>query len=158
MVYPVPDPTLPFLGVHVTKHVSGEVNLGPTAMLVPSRDGYMFRTMRIRDVWETASWPGTWKLARKYWRTGMTEIRMATSKRTYVRAAAQYIPTLTVASLEDSFHSGVRAQAVRRDGSLVDDFVISQQGAIAHVRNAPSPAATSAFALAEELLNRIEKR
>lgn len=152
IVYPVPDPGLPFLGAHVTKQVSGEVSFGPTAMLAPSRDGYLLRTVRARDAWETATWPGTWKVARRYWRTGMTEIGMAASKRAYVRAAAAYIPSLTVASVADSFESGVRAQAVSRNGTLVDDFVISQQGSISHVRNAPSPAATSAFALAEELL------
>lgn len=156
MVYPVPDPTLPFLGVHVTRHVSGHVMLGPTAMLVPSRDGYLFRTVRGRDVWETATWPGTWKVARRYWRTGIDEIRLAVSTRAYVRAAAQYVPSLTVRDLDGTFHSGVRAQAVDRDGTLVDDFVISQSGAVAHVRNAPSPAATSAFALARELVDRID--
>ena len=156
MVYPVPDPTLPFLGVHVTRHVTGHVMLGPTAMLVPSRDGYRFRTVRGRDVWETATWPGTWKVARKYWRTGIDEIRLAVSTRAYVRAAAQYVPSLSIRDLDGTFHSGVRAQAVDRDGTLVDDFVISQSGAVAHVRNAPSPAATSAFALARELVDRID--
>ncbi|MDT3444694.1 MULTISPECIES: L-2-hydroxyglutarate oxidase [unclassified Pseudofrankia] len=157
MVYPVPDPTLPFLGVHVTKHVHGDVMLGPTAMLVPSRDGYLFRRARPRDIWDTVSWPGTWHVARTYWRTGIDEIRMATSKRAYVRAAAQYVPSLTRSSIDDSFHSGVRAQAVDRDGTLVDDFAISRTGAVSHVRNAPSPAATSAFALARELVDRIDR-
>ncbi|MFC9362418.1 L-2-hydroxyglutarate oxidase [Rhodococcus sp. NPDC057014] len=155
MVYPVPDPTLPFLGVHVTKHMSGHVMLGPTAMVVPSRDGYLFRTMRGRDVWETLSWPGTWQVARKYWRTGIDEIRLAVSKRAYVRAAAQYVPSLDVNQLDGTFHSGVRAQALDRAGNLVDDFVISRSGSVAHVRNAPSPAATSAFSLARELVDRI---
>lgn len=157
MVYPVPDPTLPFLGVHVTKHIHGDVLLGPTAMLVPSRDGYLLRTTRPRDIWETLTWPGTWTMARKYWRVGADEIRMAASKRAYVRAASQYVPSLDRSSIDTSFHSGVRAQAVGRDGALVDDFVISQAGAVAHVRNAPSPAATSAFALARELVDRVER-
>jgi L-2-hydroxyglutarate oxidase LhgO len=157
MVYPVPDPALPFLGVHVTKHIHGGVMLGPTAMLVPSRDGYLLRTARTRDIWDTVTWPGVWSMARRYWRVGVDEIRMAASKRAYVRAAAQYVPSLTRSSLDDSFHSGVRAQAVGRDGTLVDDFVISRTGAVSHVRNAPSPAATSAFALARELVDRIER-
>jgi L-2-hydroxyglutarate oxidase len=157
MVYPVPDPTLPFLGVHVTKHIHGDVMLGPTAMLVPSRDGYRLRTARPRDIWDTLTWPGTWSVARKYWRTGVAEIKMAASKHAYVRAASQYVPSLTRSSIDDSFHSGVRAQAVDRDGRLVDDFAISQTGAVMHVRNAPSPAATSAFALARELVDRIER-
>lgn len=156
MVYPVPDPTLPFLGVHITKHIDGSIMLGPTAMMVPSRDGYRFRTVRLRDVRDTLCWPGTWKVARRFWRTGVTEIRMAVSRRAYVRAAAQYLPSLTVADLDGSFHAGVRAQAVGTDGSLVDDFKIDHFGRVAHVRNAPSPAATSAFALARELMERID--
>jgi (S)-2-hydroxyglutarate dehydrogenase len=157
MVYPVPDPALPFLGVHVTKHIHGHVMLGPTAMLVPSRDGYRFRTARSRDIWDTVTWPGTWRMARKYWRSGVTEVKMAASKRAYVSAARQYVPSITKSSIDNSFHSGVRAQAVDRRGGLVDDFEISQTGAVAHVRNAPSPAATSAFAVARELMNRIER-
>lgn len=155
MVYPVPDPDLPFLGVHVTRHIDGHVMLGPTAMLVPSRDGYRMSRWRPRDVWESAAWPGTWRVAGRFWRTALTEIGMAASRRTFVRAAAEYVPGLTVADLDGTFHSGVRAQAVARDGKLVDDFVISRVGNVAHVRNAPSPAATSAFALAEELVDRI---
>jgi (S)-2-hydroxyglutarate dehydrogenase len=156
MVYPVPDPALPFLGVHVTKDVRGDVLLGPTAMLVPSRDGYRLRTIRPRDVWDTLTWPGTWRLARRYWRTGLTEIALATSKAAYVRAASHYVPSLTRASIDDTFRSGVRAQAVDRNGTLVDDFAIFSAGTVAHVRNAPSPAATSAFALARELVDRID--
>jgi L-2-hydroxyglutarate oxidase len=157
MVYPVPDPALPFLGVHVTKHIHGDVMLGPTAMLVPSRDGYLLRTVRPRDIWETVTWPGTWSMARKYWRTGINELRMAASRGAYVRAASQYVPGITRSSVDGSFRSGVRAQAVDRQGRLVDDFAISQVGAISHLRNAPSPAATSAFALARELVDRIER-
>jgi L-2-hydroxyglutarate oxidase LhgO len=158
MVYPVPDPSLPFLGVHVTKHIDGGVMLGPTAMLVPSRDGYLFRTTRPLDIWETLTWPGTWGVARKYWRTGVDEVRMAISKRAYVEAARQYVPSITRSTLDGSFRSGVRAQAVDRDGRLVDDFEISKIGAVSHVRNAPSPAATSAFALARELVDRIDRQ
>ena len=156
MVYPVPDPTLPFLGVHVTRHINGGVMLGPTAMLVPSRDGYLFRTVRAGDIWETLSWPGTWRMARTYWRTGVDELRMAASTRAYVRAAARYVPAITISDVEPSFHSSVRAQALNRNGELVDDFAISRTGAVTHVRNAPSPAATSALALARELVDRIE--
>jgi L-2-hydroxyglutarate oxidase LhgO len=158
MVYPVPDPTLPFLGVHVTKHIDGHIMLGPTAMMVPSRDGYRFRTLRYHDIVDTATWPGTWKVVKRFWRTGLIEIRMAASKRAYVRAAAEYVPSLDVGDLDGTFHSGVRAQAVGADGTLLDDFDISQVGRITHVRNAPSPAATSAFALARELVDRIDGR
>lgn len=156
MVYPVPDPDLPFLGVHVTKHVDGGVTLGPTAMLVPARDAYRLRTVRGRDVWETATWPGTWQVARRFWRTGATELRMATSRRAFVDAAARYVPSLTLADLDGTTHAGVRAQAVGRDGSLIDDFVISTTGGVvSHLRNAPSPAATSSLALARELADRV---
>ncbi|EHB53347.1 FAD dependent oxidoreductase [Mycolicibacterium rhodesiae JS60] len=155
MIYPVPNPELPFLGVHITKHITGDVTLGPTAMMVGARDAYTLRRLSIRDSWETVTWPGTWRVARRYWRVGLDEIRMAASRRAFVAAAARYLPGLTPADLDGSSHAGVRAQAVGRDGSLVDDFVISRDGHISHVRNAPSPAATSAFALARELVDRV---
>ncbi|GAY16818.1 hydroxyglutarate oxidase [Mycobacterium sp. shizuoka-1] len=155
MIYPVPNPELPFLGVHITKHITGDVTLGPTAMMVAARDAYSLRRLSIRDSWETLTWPGTWRMARRYWRVGLDEIRMAASRRAFVTAAARYLPGLTVADLDGSSHAGVRAQAVGRDGALVDDFVISRDGHISHVRNAPSPAATSAFALARELVDRV---
>ncbi len=157
MVYPVPDPMLPFLGVHFTKHINGGIMIGPTAMLAPSRDGYLLRTVRPRDIWETVSWPGMWKVASKYWRTGLTEIQMAANKRAYIQAAREYVPSLERSSIDSSFESGVRAQAVGRDGRLIDDFMISRVGSVSHVRNAPSPAATSSFALARELVDRIDK-
>lgn len=155
MIYPVPNPELPFLGVHITKHIGGHVSLGPTAMLVAARDAYSLRRLNGRDLWESLTWPGTWRLARRYWRVGVDEIRMAASRRAFVAAAARYLPSLSVADLDGSAYAGVRAQAVGRDGSLVDDFVISRGGSVHYARNAPSPAATSAFALAAELLDRV---
>jgi len=155
MIYPVPDPELPFLGVHITKHVGGTVTLGPTAMMVAARDAYSLRRWSWRDSWETATWPGTWRVAGKYWRVGIDEIRMAASRRAFVTAAARYLPGLSLDDLDGTSHAGVRAQAVGRDGALVDDFVISRTGPVSHVRNAPSPAATSAFALARELVDRV---
>lgn len=155
MIYPVPNPDLPFLGVHITKHIHGEVTLGPTAMIVAARDAYSLRRISARDSWESLSWPGTWRVARHYWRVGIDEMRMAASRRAFVAAAARYMPGLTTADLDGSAHAGVRAQAVGRDGSLVDDFVISSDDHVSHVRNAPSPAATSAFALARELVDRV---
>ena len=155
MIYPVPNPDLPFLGVHITKHITGDVTLGPTAMMVAARDAYSLRRLSVRDSWETLIWPGTWRVARRYWRVGLDEIRMAASRRAFVTAAARYMPGLTPDDLDGSSHAGVRAQAVGRDGSLVDDFVISRDGRVSHVRNAPSPAATSAFALARELVDRV---
>ncbi|HEY5149923.1 MAG TPA: L-2-hydroxyglutarate oxidase [Mycobacterium sp.] len=155
MIYPVPNPELPFLGVHITKHITGDVTLGPTAMMVPARDAYSLRRWDWRDSWESLTWPGTWRVARTYWRVGVDEIRMAASRRAFVTAAARYMPGLSVADLDGTSHAGVRAQAVGRDGALVDDFVISSTGPVSHVRNAPSPAATSAFALARELVDRV---
>jgi L-2-hydroxyglutarate oxidase LhgO len=155
MIYPVPNPDLPFLGVHITKHISGDVTLGPTAMMVAARDAYSLRRLSWRDSWESLTWPGTWRVARGYWRVGVDEIRMAASRRAFVTAAARYLPGLSLADLDGTSHAGVRAQAVGRDGALVDDFVISSTGPVSHVRNAPSPAATSAFALARELVDRV---
>lgn len=155
MVYPVPDPDLPFLGVHVTKHIDGSVSLGPSAMLVASREGYSALKVRPRDVVATLTWPGTWRMARRFWRTGIAELRMAASRRRFLSACAAYVPALASTRLDPGSGSGVRAQAVDRDGALVDDFVISETPGAFHVRNAPSPAATSSFALARELVNRM---
>lgn len=155
MIYPVPDPALPFLGVHITRHIGGDVTLGPTAMMVAARDAYSLRRISIRDSWESLTWPGTWRVMRRYWRVGANEVRMASSRRAFVEAAAQYLPGLTVADLDGTSHAGVRAQAVGRNGSLVDDFVIAGSGRVHHLRNAPSPAATSALALARELVDRV---
>ncbi|MEU4340453.1 L-2-hydroxyglutarate oxidase [Nocardia sp. NPDC023852] len=157
MVYPVPDPALPFLGVHITKHIDGRVSLGPTAMLVGSREGRGALQVSARDVASTLAWPGTWKVAQRFWRVGFTEIRMASSRRAFVRACAKYVPAVASMRLDEETGSGVRAQAVTRDGTLVDDFVLSRTAGVVHVRNAPSPAATSAFALARELADRFEE-
>jgi L-2-hydroxyglutarate oxidase LhgO len=156
LVYPVPDPELPFLGVHVTRHIDGHVLLGPTALLAPARDAYRLSTVRAGDLAGTLGWPGTWKVARKFWRTGLTEMSMAASRRAFVKACAQYVPAVQSVRLAPGSIAGVRAQAVGRDGTLLDDFVISQTPGATHVRNAPSPAATSSLALASELVDRFE--
>ena len=158
MIYPVPNPELPFLGVHITKHVDDHVTLGPTAMMVAARDSYSLRRVNLRDAWESLTWPGTWRVGRRYWRVGIDEMRMAASRRAFVAAAARYLPGLTVADLDGTAYAGIRAQAVGRDGSLVDDFVISRDNNVFHVRNAPSPAATAAFALGRELVDRVRGR
>ena len=111
--------------------------------------------MNPRDAWESLTWPGTWRVGRRYWRVGLDEMRMAASRRAFVAAAARYLPGLTVADLDGTAYAGIRAQAVGRDGSLVDDFVISRDNNVFHVRNAPSPAATAAFALGRELVDRV---
>jgi L-2-hydroxyglutarate oxidase len=155
LIYPVPDPDLPFLGVHLTKRIDGEVLLGPTALLVGARDAYKLTTVRPRDLRETLAWPGTRKVVRRFWRTGITELRMAASRRALVAACARYVPAVTAGDVRPG-PAGVRAQAVGRDGALVDDFVVAQAGGAVHVRNAPSPAATSSLALAREIAARVE--
>jgi (S)-2-hydroxyglutarate dehydrogenase len=156
MVYPVPDPRLPFLGVHITKHIDGHVSLGPTAMLVMSRSGYRPLHLNPRDAVETLGWPGTWRMTRRFWRTGLNELRMATSRRAFLNQCARYIPSLRdVTTLRETF-SGVRAQAVSRSGELLDDFQFSRTPGAWHVRNAPSPAATSSFALARYLADQFD--
>jgi 2-hydroxyglutarate dehydrogenase len=147
LIYPVPDPALPFLGVHLTRQISGDVLVGPTALLAPSRTAYSLARIELRDVAATLTWPGTWRMARRWWRTGVTELRYATSRGQLTRAAARYVPELTAGDVERAF-AGVRAQALARDGRLVDDFVFSRSDRALHVRNAPSPAATSSLAIA----------
>ena len=153
LIYPVPDPSLPFLGVHLTRHVSGDVLVGPTALLAPARDAYRLATVRPRDVADTLAWPGAWRMARRWWRTGATELRHAASRAALVRAAARFVPDLTAADVEPAF-AGVRAQALARDGRLLDDFVFSDTPRALHVRNAPSPGATSALAIARLVADR----
>ncbi len=148
LIYPVPDPALPFLGVHLTPQIGGEVVLGPSALLVGARDAYDLKTVRRGDLVDTISWPGTWRMMRRWWKTGLQEIHLAASRRAFATHAARYVPGLTAADMTPGF-AGVRAQAVARDGKLVDDFVISRTARAVHVRNAPSPAATSSLALAE---------
>ena len=142
MIYPVPDPSLPFLGVHLTRHVGGHVSLGPTALLAPRSIGDLV-------------WPGTIRMGLQWWRTGITEIRHRLSKRTLAKAAADYVPELGPDDFDGGF-AGRRAQALGRDGKLVDDFVVSETERDLHVRNAPSPAATYSFALARLIADRAE--
>jgi L-2-hydroxyglutarate oxidase len=158
MVYPVPDPELPFLGVHVTRHIDGHVMLGPTAMLVGARDAYSAWKVRGADLRSTAAWPGTWHVARNFWRTGISELLMAASRKAFVRACSQYVPAIEDMRLDQHAAYGVRAQAVGRNGQLLDDFAISATPGATHVRNAPSPAATSSLALAGELVDRFEQQ
>jgi (S)-2-hydroxyglutarate dehydrogenase len=156
LIYPVPDPSLPFLGVHLTKHIGGEVLIGPTALMAGARDAYSLRTIRRRDLSDTLVWPGTWKMLAHWWRTGVTELRHAALRSAFVRAAARYVPELQVGDVEPAF-AGVRAQALGRDGKLVDDFVFSHTERALHVRNAPSPAATSSLAIARHVADEAER-
>jgi 2-hydroxyglutarate dehydrogenase len=156
LIYPVPDPSLPFLGVHLTKHIDGEVLVGPTALMAGARDAYRLGTVHRRDLIETLAWPGTWRMLARWWRTGVTEVRHAALRSAFVKAAARYVPELETADVEPSF-AGVRAQALGRDGKLVDDFVFSHTERALHVRNAPSPAATSSLAIARHVSDEAER-
>jgi (S)-2-hydroxyglutarate dehydrogenase len=156
MIYPVPDPRLPFLGVHLTRGIGGDVLIGPTALIAPARDAYALRAVRRRDLGETLRWPGTWRLARRWWRTGLTELGHALSPRALTRAAARYVPELEPGDGVFAW-AGVRAQALARDGGLVDDFVFSHTERALHVRNAPSPAATAALAIARHVADEAER-
>jgi (S)-2-hydroxyglutarate dehydrogenase len=156
LIYPVPDPSLPFLGVHLTRTIDGEVLVGPTALLVGARDAYRLRRIRPRDVLDTLAWPGAWRMAARWWRTGVAELRYAASRKAMAKAAAAYVPAIGPQDLLDG-PAGIRAQAVGRNGSLVDDFVVSTTRRTLHIRNAPSPAATSSLALAELIADRAEE-
>ncbi len=155
-IYPVPDPDLPFLGMHLTRSPEGEVLLGPTALFVGARDAYRLSRVVPRDLRESLAWPGTRRMMRKFWRTGLTEMAHAASMRSFVAECRRYVPELRLTDVERSSHSGVRAQAIARDGSLIDDFVVSETEHAIHVRNAPSPAATSSLALAELIADRLD--
>jgi 2-hydroxyglutarate dehydrogenase len=155
LIYPVPDPSLPFLGVHLTRTIAGEVLLGPTALLAGARDAYRLGHVRRRDLRETLAWPGTWRLARRWWRTGLDELRLAGSRRAVARACARYVPAIAADDVVPAF-AGIRAQAVDRAGTLLDDFAVSERPGILQVRNAPSPAATASLAVAELIADRVE--
>lgn len=153
LIYPVPDPALPFLGVHLTRKIDGAVLLGPNAILSTARDAYERRRFDPRDVYDAISWPGTLKMLRRHWRAGVGELVRSASKRRFVHEVARYVPAIAPQDVLPA-PAGVRAQAIDRDGSLVDDFRLGVSGRVAWVRNAPSPAATSCLAIAEELLAR----
>ena len=155
-IYPVPDPDLPFLGMHLTRDPHGTVLLGPTALLVGARDAYRLRRVVPRDLVESLRWPGTWRMMRRSWRSGIAELRHAVSIRSFVAECRRYVPELRREDVERSTHAGVRAQAIARDGSLIDDFVVSETEHAVHVRNAPSPAATASLALAELIADRLD--
>jgi len=155
-IYPVPDPDLPFLGGHLTRTVDDEVLLGPSALMVGARDAYRITRLRGADLASNLSWPGTWRLAARSWRTGLTEIRHATSRSSFVSELRRLVPELTVRDVLPG-PSGIRAQALDRDGRLVDDFVLHRTERALHVRNAPSPAATSSLALSKLIADEVDQ-
>ena len=150
LIYPVPDPQFPFLGVHFTRNIKGHVEAGPNAVMALRREGYRKRDFSLGDSLGNLAYPGFWKMAFKFWKIGLGEVYRAYNKRVFLRDLQRLLPDIKDSDLAGG-GSGVRAQAVARDGSLLDDFSIIQgQGAI-HVLNAPSPGATSSLAIGEHI-------
>ncbi|MER6688123.1 L-2-hydroxyglutarate oxidase [Streptomyces minutiscleroticus] len=154
LVYPVPDPRYPFLGVHFTPRVDGSVEVGPNAVLALAREGYRLGRISPRDLLGLAAYPGSWRMAARHWRTGIKEYRGSLSAAAFMKDAGRYVPGV---GAEDVVRggAGVRAQALDRDGTLVDDFRIHRVGRITAVRNAPSPAATASMAIAEHIVTAV---
>jgi L-2-hydroxyglutarate oxidase LhgO len=157
LLYPVPDPRFPFLGVHFTRRIDGEVWAGPNAVLAFAREGYRRRDVSIRDLTEVLAYPGFLRLARRYLRTGLAEMWRDVSKGAFVAELRRFVPEIAPADLVFG-PSGVRAQALYRDGSLADDFVLDGGDGVLHVRNAPSPAATSSLAIGRVLAETAVER
>ena len=155
MIYPVPDPRYPFLGVHLTPRVDGTADLGPNAVLALAREGYRRTDVSLADLARLGRSRAFWRLARQHWMTGVREYRGSFIRRCYLAEARTYLPWITVADVT-SAPAGVRAQAVDTDGELVDDFRISQAGPVTSVRNAPSPAATASMAIAEHIIGELK--
>ena len=155
LIYPVPDPSFPFLGVHLTRMIDGSVHAGPNAVLALAREGYRWRDISVVQVLEHLTNRGLWKLARKYWRTGAEEVWRSMNKRAFVRALQRLVPEIRAEDLEAS-PAGVRAQAMDADGQLLDDFAITQARNSLHVLNAPSPAATASLEIADQIVRMID--
>jgi L-2-hydroxyglutarate oxidase len=148
LVYPVPDPRFPFLGVHFTRMIGGGVEAGPNAVLAWARKGYKRLSFNPRDAIEIATFGGTWRMARKYWKTGFAEMYRSFSKRAFLKALQRLLPTLTLADLQPG-GAGVRAQAMEPNGTMLDDFRILESDRMVHVLNAPSPGATASISIGE---------
>jgi L-2-hydroxyglutarate oxidase len=155
LIYPVPDPNFPFLGVHFTRRINDTIECGPNAVLAFAREGYQKTDFSLRDVSQTVTWPGFRKIARKYWRTGLGEYHRSLSKKAFVHALQKLVPEIEEKHLKPA-GSGVRAQACSRDGQLLDDFEIRTSGRVTHVCNAPSPAATASLAIGEAIARQID--
>ncbi|MFC5803100.1 L-2-hydroxyglutarate oxidase [Streptomyces formicae] len=153
LVYPVPDPAFPFLGVHLTRGIEGTVHVGPNAVPALAREGYGWSTVHPRELAATLSWPGSWRIARRHWRYGTGELYRSLSKRAFTEAVRRLLPPVAEDDLRP-VAAGVRAQAVLRDGTLVDDFLIQEAPRTVHVLNAPSPAATASLPIGREVARR----
>ena len=156
LVYPLPDPAFPFLGVHLTRMIDGSIHAGPNAVPALEREGYRWRDISARDTAEIVFATRTWKLARNYWRTGVGEIKRSLSRRAFLTALQRLCPELQMEDLEPS-GAGVRAQAIGRDGALLDDFAFADGPRAMHVVNAPSPAATASFAIGAMVAERHDR-
>ena len=154
LIYPVPDPEFPFLGVHFTRMIGGGIEAGPNAVLAFKREGYKFSDFSFKDMGQTLAWPGFWKIVAKYGQTGMGEIYRSLSKAAFTRSLQKLIPEINQDDLIEG-GAGVRAQACDKKGNLIDDFNILQNGNIIHVRNAPSPAATSSLSIGKLISEKI---
>jgi L-2-hydroxyglutarate oxidase len=151
LIYPVPDPRFPFLGVHLTKMVDGSVHAGPNAVFALAREGYRWRDVSVSDLWSAATWPGLWRLGGKYAGTAYGEVRRSLSRSQFARSLSELVAGIEAQDLLPA-KAGVRAQAMRRDGSLVDDFHIQRAPRQVHVLNSPSPAATCALEIADMII------
>ncbi len=156
LIYPVPDPRFPFLGVHFTRTIHDEVWAGPNAVLAFAREGYRRTDLNLRDLSEVLRFPGFWRMASKFWRTGLMEMWRDYVKSAYVREMQKYVPDVKPSDVVTG-HSGVRAQALNADGSFVDDFMIAQRGRVTHVQNAPSPGATSSMVIGRMIMDRVSE-
>ncbi len=157
LIYPVPDPSFPFLGVHFTRMIDGRVECGPNAVLAYAREGYHKTDLNFGDLAETLSYPGFLKIATKFWRMGLGEMHRSLSKAAFVRALQRLLPAIRAEHLVDA-PAGIRAQAIGPDGSMVDDFLIQENGPIVNVCNAPSPAATACLAIGRQIVERLTAR
>ncbi|MBD3235672.1 MAG: L-2-hydroxyglutarate oxidase [Candidatus Eisenbacteria bacterium] len=157
LIYPVPDPSMPFLGVHFTRMIGGGVEAGPNAVLAWKREGYRQVSFDLRDAWETLTFGGFWRLAQRFWRTALDEYRRSLSKAAFVRDLQRLVPETRAADLRATT-PGIRAQALAPDGALVDDFHIVAQPDMIHLLNAPSPAATAALSIGETIAEMAAER
>jgi (S)-2-hydroxyglutarate dehydrogenase len=152
LIYPVPDPRFPFLGVHFTRRITGKVDAGPNAVLALAREGYRHTDVSARDIASSLAFPGFWRMACRHWRSGLDEWRRSLSKPAFVRALQRLVPEVADSDLAPG-GSGVRAQALKPDGTLVDDFRFVSSGKILHVLNVPSPAATASLTIAKTIVD-----
>ena len=157
MIYPVPDPRFPFLGVHLTRSLSGEVTCGPNAVLALAREGYRKGDLDLGDLWETLSYPGFIRLAARYWRTGLLEMWRSFNPRAFLKSLCALVPDIALTDLLPAT-AGVRAQAVGRDGRILDDFAFLESQRLIHVLNAPSPGATASLSIGQALVDKLSQR